>query len=88
MVGLGPHRTCWGPARAGCVVMADFGTISIIPSDVLVTPAGGAVVVGRRERSELPLLHGRKTALFGAKIEGRRCGSEENVLLRRKPSQS
>jgi hypothetical protein len=58
--------------------MADLGTISRTASGAFVTPADSAVVGGRRDRSVLLLLHGRKTALF-ARVEGRRCGREENV---------
>ncbi|KAJ3569867.1 hypothetical protein NPX13_g5929 [Xylaria arbuscula] len=55
--------------------------MSASPSEALDVPAGRAVVAGRRESNVLALLHGRKMVLVGATIEGRRCGSEENVLL-------
>lgn len=60
--------------------MADLGTMSRGPSGALAMPEGRAVVVGRRERSVLPLLQGRKTVLAEARIEGRRRGREEKGL--------
>jgi hypothetical protein len=60
--------------------MADLGTISTTPSGAFVMPTGAGVVVGSRERRVLPLLDGRKTVPFEPRIEGRRCGREENVL--------
>lgn len=60
--------------------MANLGTISTTPSQAFVMPTGGIVVVGSRERRVLPLLEGRKTVLFELRMEGRRCGREENVL--------
>lgn len=60
--------------------MVDLGTISRIPSESELVMPTGVVVLGRRERSVLPLLHGRKTGLFDERIEGRRFGRDENVL--------
>jgi hypothetical protein len=62
--------------------MDDLGTISrTAPSGEFVMPTAGVVVVGRRERSVLPLFDGRKTVPFVDRIEGRRWGRDENVLV-------